>query len=190
MSELNSLKETPKTLFEHLYDIIEKQNPVSSDIKTFFINNDIFELSKEALRDGCDIYQVEIVVDKIGIVKDFEIKTIVSYIKALFKNNKEYYPLHLNSLLSKIAVVYPGKALLLADEIEKLNYVFVPDGIFSLINDNSSLSVDEKYEYALTFINSNIEKQYMAGYSIIEKCIYADSFSRKQEADMLCLLSI
>lgn len=180
--ELNSLKETPNDLFEFLYEIIDKQNSVSPEIKTFFIFSDIFELSKQALFSGCDIFKVEFVVDKIGIVKDLEIKTLISYIKALHKNNKDYYPCYLNNLLSKIAAIYPKKALLLVIEIEKLNYTFVPEGIFFLINDNSNLSVDEKYEYALSLINSRIEKQYMAGYVIIEKCIYDYSFTKKQEA--------
>ena len=64
VSELNSLKEKPKTLFKYLYDLIDKQSTVSSDVKTFFISKDIFELSKAALEEGCDIYKVEIVVDK------------------------------------------------------------------------------------------------------------------------------
>lgn len=182
MEDLCSLKKTPELLFHQLYEIKYEQNNVSSEIRSFFTDNDIFKLAEEAINRDCEIYQVEVVVEKIGIVRFFNIDTFISYIKALHKNNKDYYPCCLDSIFSKIATDYPAEALLLREEIKKLDYSFVPQGILLLVNDNSKLSVDEKYEYALTLVNSNIETQYMAGYVIIEKCICNACFSKKQDA--------
>lgn len=182
MKELSALIQSSKTLFNHLYEVINEQNTASKEITSFFTANDIFKLAEEAINEDCDIFQVEVVVEKIGIISSFNIESIINYIKALYKNTKEYYPCSLESIFTTIATEYPDDALLLIEEIKKLDYNYVPQGLILLINDNSKLSSDEKYEYGLNFINSSIETQYLAGYVIIEKCICNDSFSKKQEA--------
>ncbi len=54
--------------------------------------------------------------------------------------------------------------------------------IFSFINDDPNLSIEEKYQQAITLINSNIENQYLAGYAILENCVSNQDFSKKGDA--------
>lgn len=182
MNKSSILKQSPKALFNQLYEVINEQNTVPTEFISFFSANDIFKLAEEAINEECDIFQVEVVVDKIGIIRSFNIESIINYIKALYRNNKAYYPCSLESIFTIITTDYPDDALLLIEEIQKLDYAYVPQGISVLINYNSKLSADEKYEFALGLINSSVEAKYMAGYVIIEKCICNDLFSKKQEA--------
>lgn len=100
----------------------------------------------------------------------------------MHKNNENYFPWFSTPLFSKIAKQYPEKAILLIDSIKELDYQLVPDAIATMTILDDNLSLNQKYDYALLFIESGIEKQYLAGYAIIEKCVLNDSFTRKNEA--------
>lgn len=180
MNDLGKI--APKELFEYLNEIVESTKKFSINVINFFIVNDIFELAIKAIEDGCNFFCIENVINDVGIVKDFEIEHFLLFIKKLHDNNPDYYPWFINSLFSKMVNVYPDKVLELIKDLEKLEYKFIPDVISVSIYENKNLSLDMKYNLALKYINSNIEIQYIAGYSIFEKCVKDDCFLKKTEA--------
>ena len=182
MMNLDSLKRNPKELFDFLGEELDKDDVLSQEVKSFFERNDVFELAESAIENNCSIYTVETVINKIEIIKEFKLESFQNFLKALYENNENYFPLFTKSLFSKIAKQYPEKAKLLIDSIKELNYQLVPDALAIMVIDNDNISPNQKYDYALLFIKSGIEKQYLAGYSIIEKCVLNDSFTRKNEA--------
>lgn len=182
MINLDSLKRNPADLFDSLADELNKTDTLSPEVTYFFEQNEIFKLANAAIDNNCSIYTVESVIDKIGILKEFELEIFIFFLRALHKNNKDYFPCFTTSLFSRIAKKYPEKAILLIDSIKELDYQLVPEAIATMVINNDKLSHDQKYEYALTFVKSGIEKQHLAGYAIIEKCVLNDSFTRKNEA--------
>lgn len=182
MMNLDPLKQNPKELFDFLDEELDKDDVLSQEVKLFFEINDIFELAKFAIDNNCSILTVQNVINKIGIIKEFELDIFLNFVKALHKNNENYFPWFTTSLFSKIAKQYPEKAILLIDSIKELDYQLVPEAIATMVIDNTNLSPNQKYDYALLFIKSGLEKQYLAGYAIIEKCVLNDSFTRKNEA--------
>lgn len=182
MMNLDPLKQNPKELFDFLDEELDKDDVLSQEVKLFFEINDIFELAKSAIDNNCSILTVQNVINKIGINKEFELDIFLNFLKALHKNNESYFPWFTTDLFSKIAKQYPDKAILLIDSIKELDYQLVPEAIATIVINNDNLSPNQKYDYALLFIKSGIEKQYLAGYAIIEKCVLNDSFARKNEA--------
>ncbi len=182
MINLDSLKQKPADLFEFLTDELNKLDTVPLEITSFFEINDIFELAESAIDNNCSILTVQNVINKIGINKEFELNIFLNFLKALHKNNESYFPWFTTDLFSKIAKQYPDKAILLIDSIKELDYQLVPEAIATIVINNDNLSPNQKYDYALLFIKSGLEKQYLAGYAIIEKCVLNDSFTRKNEA--------
>ncbi len=182
MINLESLKQNPANLFEFLTDELNKLDTVPLEITSFFEINDIFELAESAIDNNCSILTVQNVINKIGINKEFELNIFLNFLKALHKNNESYFPWFTTDLFSKIAKQYPDKAILLIDSIKELDYQLVPEAIATIVINNDNLSPNQKYDYALLFIKSGMEKQYLAGYAIIEKCVLNGSFSRKNEA--------
>lgn len=179
---LDPLKQNPKELFDFLDEELDKDDVLSQEVKLFFEINDIFELAESAIDNNCSILTVQNVINKIGINKEFELDIFLNFLKALHKNNESYFPWFTTDLFSKIAKQYPDKAILLIDSIKELDYQLVPEAIATIVINNDNLSPNQKYDYALLFIKSGIEKQYLAGYAIIEKCVLNDSFARKNEA--------
>ena len=182
MINLDSLKQKPADLFEFLTDELNKLDTLPLEITSFFEINDIFELAESAIDNNCSILTVQNVINKIGINKEFELDIFLNFLKALHKNNESYFPWFTTDLFSKIAKQYPDKAILLIDSIKELDYQLVPEAIATIVINNDNLSPNQKYDYALLFIKSGMEKQYLAGYAIIEKCVLNGSFSRKNEA--------
>lgn len=182
MINFESLKQNPANLFDSLSDELNKTDTLPTNITSFFEINDIFELAESAIDNNCSILTVQNVINKIGINKEFELDIFLNFLKALHKNNESYFPWFTTDLFSKIAKQYPDKAILLIDSIKELDYQLVPEAIATIVINNDNLSPNQKYDYALLFIKSGIEKQYLAGYAIIEKCVLNDSFARKNEA--------
>ena len=182
MISLESLKQNPANLFDSLAEELNKTDTLPTNITSFFEINDIFELAESAIDNNCSILTVQNVINKIGINKEFELDIFLNFLKALHKNNESYFPWFTTDLFSKIAKQYPDKAILLIDSIKELDYQLVPEAIATIVINNDNLSPNQKYDYALLFIKSGIEKQYLAGYAIIEKCVLNDSFARKNEA--------
>ena len=190
MINLDSLKQKPADLFEFLTDELNKLDTLPLEITSFFEINDIFELAESAIDNNCSILTVQNVINKIGINKEFELDIFLNFLKALHKNNESYFPWFTTDLFSKIAKQYPDKAILLIDSIKELDYQLVPEAIATIVINNDNLSPNQKYDYALLFIKSGIEKQYLAGYAIIEKCVLNGSFTRKNEAITLLKKSL
>lgn len=182
MINLESLKQNPANLFDSLSDELNKTDTLPTNITSFFEINDIFELAESAIDNNCSILTVQNVINKIGINKEFELDIFLNFLKALHKNNESYFPWFTTDLFSKIVKQYPDKAILLIDSIKELDYQLVPEAIATIVINNDNLSPNQKYDYALLFIKSGIEKQYLAGYAIIEKCVLNNSFARKNEA--------
>ena len=182
MIKLDELIKQPKKLFDYLYEQINTSDENLPQITNFFKENDIFELSIKAFNEKCNIFHIEYILDKVGVVKEFEISTFMSFIKAIHISNHKYYPLFTKSLFSGIAQNFPNIVLELINELKILDYNFIPEAISILINENQDIIVDKKYNYSLEYINSNIPSLYIAGYSILEKCVNNPSFSKKTEA--------
>ena len=153
MMNLDLLKQNTKELFDFLDEELDKDDVLSQEVKLFFEINDIFELAKSAIDNNCSILTVQNVINKIGIIKEFELDVFLNFIRALHKNNENYFPWFTTSLFSKIAKQYPEKALLLIDPIKELDYQLVPEAITTMVIDNDNLSPNQKYDYALLFIN-------------------------------------
>lgn len=190
MINLESLKQNPANLFDSLADELNKTDTLPTNITSFFEINDIFELAESAIDNNCSILTVQNVINKIGINKEFELDIFLNFLKALHKNNESYFPWFTTDLFSKIAKQYPDKAILLIDSIKELDYQLVPEAIATIVINNDNLSPNQKYDYALLFIKSGIEKQYLAGYAILEKCVLNDSFTKKKDAISLLKKSL
>lgn len=182
MIKLDELIKQPKKLFDYLYEQINTSDENLPKITNFFKENDIFELSIKAFNEKCNIFHIEYILDKVGVVKEFEITIFLSLIKIMHDNNAEYFPWFTSTLFSRIANNFPRIALELINELKILDYNFIPEAISILINENQDIIVDKKYNYSLEYINSNIPSLYIAGYSILEKCVNNPSFSKKTEA--------
>lgn len=182
MIKLDELIKQPKKLFDYLYEQINTSDENLPQITNFFKENDIFELSIKASNEKCNIFHIEYILDKVGVVKEFEITIFLSLIKIMHDNNAEYFPWFTSTLFSRIANNFPRIALELINELKILDYNFIPEAISILINENQDIIVDKKYNYSLEYINSNIPSLYIAGYSILEKCVNNPSFSKKTEA--------
>lgn len=179
MERIYSLKGSPKELFDYLYDELGKQDDCISEISAFFINNDFFELAITALDDDCESFHILLVLDKIGIVKDFETKILLKFLKKLHKANEEYLILKTGRIFSQISTLFPEKIPSLIGSLKDLDYNFVPEAIVTLVNNNPNQSINEKYFQSVEFINSNVKAQYIAGYTILETCISNPAFSEK-----------
>lgn len=179
---LDELKIQPKNLFDYLYEQLESSDENLLKIIEFFKENDIVELSIEAFNEKCNIFHIEFVLDKVGIVKEFEISIFLSLIKIMHDNNPEYYPWFTNTLFTRIANNFPDIALELINELKSLKYKFISEALSILINENPNLDVNKKYDFSIEYISSNIEPLYIAGYIILEKCVKNPLFSKKSEA--------
>lgn len=182
VERLYALKTFPKELFDYLYDELDKQENNISEVSAFFINNDFFELAINALDDGCESFHISIVLDKIGVVKDFETKVLILFLKKLHKTNEEYLPLKTGKVFTQISTLFPEKIPSLIESLKNLEYNFVPEAIVTLVNNNPNQSINEKYFHSIEFINSNVKEQYIAGYAILEACISNPAFSEKEDA--------
>ena len=188
--DLEKLKNTPTQLFITLSDELHDINIVPQEILSFFEVNDIFSLAETALLNECTIYHIGIIIDKVGIVKEFENANLISFLTVLHNNNPDYYPWFIIPLFSKIANIYPEKTIPLVQSLKQFDYNYVSGAIATIIIDNKTLSSNEKYDLSLNFINSGIEKEYLAGYTILENCFYGDSFDKREESVALLHTSV
>lgn len=182
MENLSSLKNQPKELFDSLYNELNEQEICISEVSNFFKKNDFFELAISALDDDCDKFHILIVLDKIGVVRDFEIKTLILFLQKLHKNLNEYLPFKTSIFFSQIAKLFPEKISYLIDALKSLDYKLIPEAIAALVNNNSQKSLNEKYLQSIEFINSNVRVQCLAGYAILENYISNSNFSEKDSA--------